>query len=270
MAAKVKGNTKTNIKMKKKRKNNIRIATDIKAIYRRGIDLYLQQNNTAAALECLLKAAKAGYKAAFGEIGIILYREQNKPTEAAKWFKRAEKTDSLVAVAAHEYGMLHYLEKGDWKSGLGYLFQSAKHGCELAYGDIGIIFYLEKGEISKAEKWFKKAAKANCLFAPVAYYYGELLVLEKGEWEKSLKYLRKAAREGYELAFGQLGSVLYLEKSEIDEAEECFKKAEKADALLAPYAYDYEMLLIEERGDIEGGNFYLDKAAQNGYPPEPG
>ena len=256
--------------MKKKRKNNIRIATDIKAIYRRGIDLYLQQNNAAAALECLLKAAKAGYKAAFGEIGIILYREQNKPTEAETWFKKAEKTDSLFAVAEHEYGMLHYLEKGDWKSGLGYLFQSAKHGCELAYGDIGIILYLEKGEIDKAEKWFKKAAKANCLFAPAAYYYGELLVLEKGEWEQSLKYLRKAAREGYELAFGQLGSVLYLEKSEIDEAEECFKKAEKADALLAPYAYDYGMLLIEERGDIEGGNFYLDKAAQNGYPPEPG
>ena len=256
--------------MKKNRTNRSRIATDIKAIYRRGIDLYLQQNNAAAALECLLKAAKAGYKAAFGEIGIILYREQNKPTEAETWFEKAEKADSLFPMAAHEYGMLHYLENGNWKKGLGYLFQSAKYGCELAYGDIGIILYLEKGEINKAEKWFKKAENANCLFAPAAYYYGELLVLEKGEWDQSLKYLRKAAKEGYELAFGQLGSVLYLEKGEIDEAEECFKKAEKADALLAPYAYDYGMLLIEERGDIEGGNFYLDKAAQDGYPPEPG
>ncbi len=70
------------------------------------------------------------------------------------------------------------------------------------------------------------------------------------------------------MAFGQLGSVLYLEKGEVDEAEECFKKAEKADALLASYAYDYGMLLIEERGDTERGNLYLDKAAQDGYPPE--
>ena len=241
--------------------------TDIEAIYRRGIELYLQQNNTAAALECLLKVAKTGYKAAYGEIGIILYREQNEPNEAEKWFKRAEKTDSLFPVAAHEYGMLQYLEKGDWKSGLGYLFQSAEHGCELAYGDIGIILYLEKREIDEAEEWFKQAEKANCLFGPAAYYYGELLVLEKGEWDQSLKYLRKAAREGYELAFGQLGSVLYLDKGEIDEAEEWFKKAEKAESLLAPYAHDYGMLLIEERGDAERGNFYLDKAAQDGYPP---
>ena len=62
-----------------------------------------------------------------------------------------------------------------------------------------------------------------------------------------------------------------VETEELDEVViSVFKKAEKADALLAPYAYDYGMLLIEERGDIEGGNFYLDKAAQNGYPPEPG
>jgi len=186
--------------MKKKRKKNGHIVTDNEAIYRRGIELYLQENNVAAALECLLKAAKAGYKDAYGEIGIILY--------------------------------------------------------------------LEKREIKEAEKWFKKAENANCLFAPAAYYYGELLVLEKGEWDQSLKYLRKAAREGYELAFGQLGSVLYLGQGEIDEAEKWFKKAEKAESLLAPYAHDYGMLLIEERGDEERGNCYLDKAAQDGYPPE--
>ena len=253
--------------MKKKRNKNGHIVTDNEAIYRRGIELYLRENNVAAALECLLRAAKAGYKEAYGEIGIILYREQNEPNEAEEWFKRAEKTGSLFSVAAHEYGMLHYLERGDWKSGLRYLFQSAEHGCELAFGDIGIILYLEKKEIKEAEKWFKKAEKANCLFAPAAYYYGELLVLEKGEWDQSLKYLRKAAREGYELAFGQLGCVLYLGKGEIDEAEEWFKKAEKAESLLAPYAHDYGILLIEERGDEERGNFYLDKAAQDGYPP---
>ena len=35
------------------------------------------------------------------------------------------------------------------------------------------------------------------------------------------------------------------------QAEECFEKAEKAETLIAPYAYEYGMLLIEERGDTE-------------------
>ena len=74
-----------------------------------------------------------------------------------------------------------------------------------------------------------------------------------------------AAREGYDLAYGELGSVLYLEKAEIDEAEKWFKKAEEAGCLHAPHAYDYGMLLIKERGDIERGNRYLDKATEDGY-----
>jgi len=252
--------------MKKKRKKHDHIVNDIEAIYWRGIDLYLQHNNVSAVLECFLKAANAGYKEAYGEIGIILSREKDKPDEAEKWFKRAEKTGSLFPLAAYEYGMLHYFEKDDWESALRYLFQSAEHGCKLAYGEIGTILYLYKNEIDEAEKWFKQAEKADCLFAPAAYYYGDLLVLEKGKWKKGLKYLRKAAREDFELAYGELGSVLYLKKGEIDEAEEWFKKAEKADSLLAPYAHDYGMLLIEERDDVERGNFYLDKAVQDGYP----
>ena len=91
--------------------------TDSGAVYRRGMDLYLQENNAAAALECLMKAAKTGYKAAFGEIGLILYREQKEPKQAEKWFEKAEKTDSLFPMAAHGYGMLHYLENGNWKKG---------------------------------------------------------------------------------------------------------------------------------------------------------
>ena len=109
--------------------------TDSGAVYRRGMDLYLQENNAAAALECLMKAAKTGYKAAFGEIGLILYREQKEPKQAEKWFEKAEKTDSLFPMAAHGYGMLHYLENGNWKKGLGYLFQSAKYGlvCDMPH-----------------------------------------------------------------------------------------------------------------------------------------
>ncbi|NQT69599.1 MAG: SEL1-like repeat protein [Desulfobacteraceae bacterium] len=94
---------------------------------------------------------------------------------------------------------------------------------------------------------------------------GMLFYLEKGDCKTGLKYLQKAARDGFELAFGELGSALYLEKADIDEAEKWFKKAEEAGCLYAPHAYDYGMLLIEERGDTERGNRYLDKAAEDGY-----
>jgi TPR repeat protein len=252
--------------MRKKRKRKKRgVATDVKAIYQRGIQLYLEEGNYVAGLRYLLRAAKAGYKKAYGEIGIILHREKNEADKAEKWFKKAEKADSLFPSAAYEYGMLIYFKKGDIESCLNYLFQSAKQGCELAYGDIGTILYLEKNEVNEALEWFKKAEEADCLFAPAAYYYGLLLVVEKGEWSQSLKYLQKAASEGYEMAYGELGSVLYLEKNEIDEAEKWFKKAEEAGCLHAPHAYDYGMLLIEERGDIERGTRYLDKSAEDGY-----
>jgi tetratricopeptide (TPR) repeat protein len=252
--------------MGKKRKRKKRgIAIDVKAIYQRGMQLYLEEENYITGLKYLFRAAKAGYKKAYGEIGIILYREKNETDKAEEWFKKAEKSDSLFSEAAYEYGMLFYLEKGDIKTSMKYLLQSAKQGCELAYGQIGIILYLEKNKIDEALEWFQKAEAANCIFAPAAYYFGLLLYLEKGEKSQSLEYFQKAAAEGYDLAYGELGSFLYLEKAEIDEAEKWFKKAEEAGCLNAPHAYDYGMLLIEERGDIERGNRYLDKAAEDGY-----
>lgn len=119
--------------------------------------------------------------------------------------------------------------------------------------------------IDEAVRWFRKAEEENCLLAPAAYYYGLILNLEKNEWRQSLKYFQKSAEEGFDLAYGDLGSALYLEKGDIDEAEKWFKKAEAAGCLLAPSAYDYGMLLIEERGDTERGKRYLDKAAEDGY-----
>ena len=149
--------------------------------------------------------------------------------------KRKRKKRSIVTElkAIYQRGMQLYLEEENYVAGLKYLLWAAKAGYKKAYGEIGIILYREKNETDKAEEWFKKA--------------------------------EKAAREGYDLAYGELGSVLYLEKAEIDEAEKWFKKAEDAGCLYAPHAYDYGMLLIEERGDIERGNRYLDKAAEDGY-----
>jgi len=252
--------------MKKKHKRKgITTQSSAVAAYEHGMDLYLQHNDPASALKYLIKAAKSGYTKAYGEIGIILNREKNEPEEAEEWFKKAEKSDSLFPAAAYEYGMLYYLEKDDWETGLKYLLESANQGYELAYGDIGIITYLYKEKIDEAEEWFKKADSSDCLLAPAAYYYGLLLYLDKGKWSESLKYLKKSAEEGFDLAYGQLGTVLYIEKSEIDEAERWFKKAEEAGCLDAPQAYDYGMLLIEERGDIERGNKYLKMAEEDGY-----
>jgi len=96
--------------MGKKRKRKKRSpAIDVKAIYQRGMQLYLEEENYVAGLKYLLRAAKAGYRKAYGEIGIILHREKNEADKAEKWFKKAEKTNSLSPSAAYEYGMLIYL-----------------------------------------------------------------------------------------------------------------------------------------------------------------
>ena len=168
------------------------------AAYKRGMDLYFQNDDPTSALKYLMKAAKAGYIKAYGEIGIILHREMNDPNEAEEWFKKAEETDSLFPAARYEFGMLHYLSKDDWGNWPKYLLESAKQGFELAYGDIGSITYIYKENIDEAEEWFKKAEQSECLLAPAAYNYGVLLWLGKDNWEGSFKYFQKSAEEGFE------------------------------------------------------------------------
>ena len=233
--------------------------------YKKGMDLYFNIGDTSLALKYLMQSAKVGYTKAYGEIGIILHREINDPDEAEEWFTKAERSNSLFPAARYEYGMLHYLSKDDWETGLKYLLESAIQGYEMAYGDIGSIVYTYKENIDEAEAWFRKAEQSDCLLAPNAHDYGVLLWLDRNNWEAGFKYLQKAAEEEFEPAYGQLGTMFYLEKLDIDEAERWFEKAEKAGCLDAPQAHDYGMLLIEERGDIERGKKYLKMAEENGY-----
>jgi TPR repeat protein len=250
--------------MKKKRKGATK-QSSAAAAYKRGEYLYYEKNDPDTALKYFIKAAKAGYTKAYGEIGIILHREKNEPEEAERWFIKAERSNSLFPAARYEYGMLYYLSKEDWETGLKYLLESADQEYELAYGDIGSIVYVYQEKIDEAEEWFKKAEQSDCLFAPAAHDYGILLWLGKGKLEDSFKYFKKSAEEGFEPAYGQLGTIYYLEKLDIDEAESWFEKAKKAGCLDAPQAYDYGMLLIEERGEIEEGKKYLKMAEEGGY-----
>jgi uncharacterized protein len=252
------------MKKKHKRKGTSK-QSSAAAIYKRGMDLYLKKSDPTSALKYLTKAAKLGYTKAYGEIGIILNREKNKPDEAEGWFIKAEQTNSLFPAATYEYGMLHYLEKDDWETGLKYMLRSANQGYELAYGDIGIITYLYKENIDESEEWFRKAEAEDCLFAPASYYFGLLLWMDKAKWTDSFKYFQKSAEEGFEPAYGQFGTMLYLEKLDYDEAEKWFQKAEEAGCLYAPQAHDYGMLLIEERDEVERGEKYLKMAEEDGY-----
>ncbi len=90
----------------------------------------LEKENYAAGLKYLYKAAKAGYKKAYGEIGIILHREKNEADEAEEWFKKTENSDSLSPSAAYEYGMLIYFEKGDIEASLG---ENGKMGTSVPF-----------------------------------------------------------------------------------------------------------------------------------------
>ena len=87
-----------------------------------------------------------------------------------------------------------------------FLYPSTK-----AYGEIGIILHRENNEPDEAEEWFIKAERSDCLLAPAAYDNGVLLWLGKNNWEGSFKYFQKSAEEGFEPAYGQLGTIFYLE-----------------------------------------------------------
>lgn len=238
------------------------------ALYEHALDLYLNENKPDEALRIFFKLANAHYTKAYGEIGVILYRERQDVEKAIEWFVKAEKNGALLEEGNYEYGMLHYLENGDWQSGLKYLLKAASQGYELAYGDIGAIFYLYESNIDQAERWFEKAVNAGFLFAPAAYYYGQLLMLERNEWEKSKKYFKQSALEDYEHAYGEYASILYLDKIDVDEAENYFKKAEAVGCLTAPHAHNYGELLIKERNEFEKGKKYLDLAEADGYYEE--
>ena len=236
------------------------------ALYEQAVDLYLNENKPDEALRILLKLSKIGFNRAFGEIGVIIYREKHDVKKAEEWFVKAEKAGALLEDATYEYGMLHYLEKGDWKTCLSYLFKAAAQGYELAYGDIGTILYLYKSDINEAEKWFEKAEKQECLLAPAAFYYAQLLMLERDDWEKSEKLFKQSAEEGFDPAYAEYASILYLNKIDVDEAEAYFKKAaEENNCLTAPHAHNYGELLIKERNEVEKGNKYLDMAEADGY-----
>ena len=254
--------------MSLKRKFKRTFSQNKNALYEQALNLYLDENKPDEALQILLKLAQARYKKAYGEIGVIIYREKHDVEKAEEWLVKAEKTGALLEEATYEYGMLHYLEKDDWETGLSYLFKAAEQGYELAYGDIGSILYLYKSDIDEAERWFEKAEKEEFLLAPAAFYYGQLLMLERDEWDKSKKYFKQAAEECFDLAYAEYASILYLDKIDVDEAEAYFKKAEEVNCLPAPHAYNYGELLIKERNEVERGNKYLDLAEADGYYEE--
>ena len=105
-------------------------------LFDKGISLYLDHNDPVGGLRYLLEAAKGGYKQAYGQIAIIIYREKNDVVKAEKWFKaemwfrKAEEIDCLEAPNAHTYGMLLIEERGDVERGNYYLDKAAKEGFE--------------------------------------------------------------------------------------------------------------------------------------------
>ena len=238
---------------------------NISVIYRRGLELYQKEGNHSDALVYLKRAAKEGYAKAFCEVGIILARELRQADEAERWLKKAAELHALSSEAAHEYGMLLYFTKNDIGNCLKYLYRAANAQYGLAYGDLGSVLYVAKGEIAEAEKWFEKAIRVDCLLAPAAYHYAMLLLFEKEDDEAAFQNFLKAAKEKFEMAYVELGSLYYFYKNDVDEAEKWFQKAEEANCLLAPAAYDYGMLLLDARGEEEKGLHYLQKAKDDGY-----
>jgi len=114
------------MKKKKKRKGATK-QSSAAAAYKRGEYLYYEKGDPDTALKYFIKAAKAGYTKAYGEIGIILHRENNEPDEAEEWFI-AEEAGCLDAPQAHDYGMLLIEERGEIEKGKKYLKMAEEGG----------------------------------------------------------------------------------------------------------------------------------------------
>ena len=67
------------------------------ALYEQAVDLYLNENKPDEALHILLKHSKAGFNKAFGEIGVIIYREKHV------WKKQKKGNKYLDMAEADEY-----------------------------------------------------------------------------------------------------------------------------------------------------------------------
>ena len=229
------------------------------AAYEYGMLICFEKNDDEKALEYFIAAADGEYEPSYCQIGTIFYYK-NDLTIAQEWFDKAEKADCLFAPAAYDYGML-YLEKGNDDKALEYFITAAEGEYEPSYGEIGTILY-HNNDLTTAQEWFVKAEEANCLFAPSAYNYG-LLSLEKGNEDRALKYFITAADGEFELAYGEIGAILY-HNNDLTTAQEWFVKAEEANCLFAPVAYEYGMLSLEK--DNEGNALkYFIAAADEEY-----
>ena len=91
------------------------------------------------------------------------------------------------------------------------------------------------------------------------------IYIATSDFETGLKYLLKAASKGYELSFGDIGVLLYNHKHDIAGAEKWFKKAEEANCIIAPVAYEYGMFIYFEKDDDDKALKYLYLAAKKKY-----
>ena len=87
--------------------------------------------------------------------------------------------------------MLFYLEKGDIKTSLKYLLQSAKQGCELAYGQIGIILYLEKNKINEAVNGSKKRKRQIVSLRQLHIISGFCYIWKREKGAKALNIFKR-------------------------------------------------------------------------------
>ena len=121
------------------------------AAYEYGMLIYFERGDYEAALTYLLKSADDDFELAYGDIGIIYYREKHDINNALNWFRKAEKTNYLFAPVAYEYGML-FLEIGESDQALKYLIIAANDNYEIAYEEI-IDIYHQRGDIENEEMW---------------------------------------------------------------------------------------------------------------------
>jgi tetratricopeptide (TPR) repeat protein len=174
------------------------------ALYEQGLYFLYEMEDAEVALELFLGAASAGYKPAYGEIGVISSSHKNDPDRAENWFKRISDITHFSLVALYEYGRLLYDVRDDWEAALPYFLAAANLGHEPANQYVAVIRYEYTGEIDEARKCFECAKVMGHLSGYPASSYADFLDLEMGDYEQAEYYRKKTKQDLHDLNLNKL------------------------------------------------------------------
>ena len=142
-----------------------------------------------------------------------------------------------------EYGKFFSDEMKDTVTALLLFMVAAIMGNVVALTEIAYIIECKSTSSDPAEKLYRKLEAAGYLSPYGFYRLGMISYWDRTDVEEALRCLKKAAESDCEEAYEALGYIFHNEKHDLVGAEEWYEKAASAQSLWHSYLEDYEDLL---------------------------